>query len=301
MIPGFEPYQRVVLWGFARGLDSMRHIYRSFQQALGRAGIATLWLDDRPEYRAELGPGDLVFAVDVGSRYLGSAVPGADYVLHNIVPGDPVWDGLDEWRALRLQVYTSDAEQWGEAWGPVRRYDRAGRILFQPWGTNLPPDGFLPPVFNADARTAPFVGAVWSGGQGNAETIDQLRSVLAARGLELLYLTHVSDEENAAAVRAGRIAPAFAGAWQAEHDYLPCRVFKNVSYGALALTNVPKFRQLFDGRHVFGRTLEEVVDRTLALPEREYLELVRAQQEVVVGYTYEAALAAIGRALEEGR
>ena len=33
------------------------------------------------------------------------------------------------------------------------------------------------------------------------------------------------------------IAPAIVGSWQKEHEYVPCRIFKNISYGKLGMTN----------------------------------------------------------------
>jgi hypothetical protein len=46
-------------------------------------------------------------------------------------------------------------------------------------------------------------------------------------------LKFVPDWVNVAAIRRSRIAPAIAGRWQVEHNYLPCRMFKNISYGQL--------------------------------------------------------------------
>lgn len=296
-------YRRVVLWGLRSETgDSFRHIHRHFAHALERVGKEVLWIDDRSASRAKLGEGDLVFAVDIAGHHLGHPVEGVDYVLHNFAPSHPVWDGLAEERVLRLQTYTCDAERYGVEWDVGRRYDRAGRILFQPWGTDLLADEFREPVFNERSREVPFVGSIWDGdGQGNVEAIRELKAILDAHRLVFRHYVHVSDEENVGAVRTGRLAPAVAGPWQVERDYLPCRVFKNVSYGALCLTNVPKFREILDDAY-FGRgSVSQIVTEALEIGEAEYLDLVRAQQEVVGRYTYKESLLAIERALEEGR
>jgi SAM-dependent methyltransferase len=301
-VRGWNPlrrYGRIVLWGFTDSYDSIRHIYRHYRRAAERLGKETAWLPDAPSSLADLRTGDLVFGVDVEGHAL-RAVPDVDYVLHNFDGLHPVFDGLRENNLLRLQVFTRAAEQYGVAWDPVRRYDRAARTLFQPWGTDLFVDEFLEPAYAADGA-AVFVGAVWDdGGLGNVATIEELEVLLAARGIALERLTHITDEENVAAVRRSRIAPAFAGAWQVENDYLPCRVFKNVSYGKVAMTNVPRFERLFAGARLEG-TIEEIVDTALGLSEAEHAELVVAQQAIVARYTYRESLAAIGRALEEGK
>jgi hypothetical protein len=74
-----------------------------------------------------------------------------------------------------------------------------------------------------------------------------------------------------------------------------------VSYGALALTNVPKFRELFAGCFVGRGSVSQIVTEVLGLGADEYCDLVHAQQEVVKRYTYREALLAIERALEEGK
>jgi hypothetical protein len=300
-------HRRVVLWGFTESLDSFRHIYRHYFRTLARLDKECSWVPDSDESRDLIRAGDLVFAVDVESKHLGAPVEGADYLLHNVGADHPVWDGLAEERFVRLQVYTSDAEQYGVEWVPARRYDRAARTLFQPWGTDLLADEFYPPVFAFESREVYFVGSVWDdGGMGNANEIGELRRVVERRGLTLRHLYHVSDEENVIAVRASRFAPAISGRWQCEKNYLPCRVFKNVSYGALGVTNVPALRALLGGGweiagSLAARSITSHVDGVLALREQDYLDLVRDQQEVVRRYTYRESLEAIGRAFEEGR
>jgi SAM-dependent methyltransferase len=296
-----DRYDRFVFWGFRSSLDSMRHIFRHFIHALERWGRETLWIEDDPANLELLRRGDLIFAVDVEGKAL-RAVQRVDYVLHNFDGEHPVWEGLHDWRFLRLQTYTHDAEEYGVAWGSVRRYDREQRTLFQPWGTDLLVEEFMEPVFNGSSHEAAFVGAVWDdGGLGNVYAIRELEEALTARDMKLRYLTQVTDEENVEAVRSARIAPALAGIWQAERNYLPCRTFKNVSYGALAITNVPKFREIFAGCRLKAETIPDLVEEALSLSKKDYLELVAAQQQIVALYTYRESLEAIGRALEEGK
>jgi hypothetical protein len=295
-------YKRFVLWGLTEGHDSFRHIHRHYAHALERLGKEYAWLEDSVKSRAALERDDLVFAVDIASKHLGHPVEGVFYVLHNFGPAAPIWDGLPEENALRLQVYTNACERWGVEWAPARRYDREGRILFQPWGSDLSADELKEPVFNPRSTEIPFVGSIWDGnGQGNIHAISELQQITDAHRLVFRHYQHISDVENVSVVRAARLAPAITGAWQVEQDYLPCRCFKNVAYGTLALTNVPKFRELFKDCFTSWGSISQIVTDALSLPEHRYLELVRAQQEVVARYTYKESLEAIERALEEGR
>ena len=48
-------------------------------------------------------------------------------------------------------------------------------------------------------------------------------------------------------------------------NYFPCRVFKNVSYGQLAMTNVPGLQELFRGCGLVATTIEPMIAEALAL------------------------------------
>lgn len=298
------PFTRLVVWGGRRDLHSHGHIHRHFFRAAQSLGIRTVWVEDEPAARDALTPGALVLAADVWSAHIAPAMPGVSYVLHNFDGSHPLCRDLEPTpeRLLRLQVWTVDA--LGERWGPARSYFREGRTLFQPWGTDLLAGEFLEPVFNRDSGDAVFVGAIWSdlAGDvelGNAAAIEELRAALATHGLGFGHLTHVSDEENVQAVRAARLAPAVAGAWQVSHDYFPCRVFKNVSYGQLAITNVPGPRGLFPGCGLESTTIEGMIGEALELTETEYLELVREQQRIVARFTYRESFESFVRAFGE--
>lgn len=297
-------HERVVLWGLRGEIgDSFQHIWRHYAHALFRLDKPYLWLPDEAPSREWVEAGDLLFAVDVAANELGPPIEGVDYLLHNILDTHPVRDGLDPDRCVYLQVWTNDAAERGEAWGPVRRWDRHSRVLYQPWGTDLLADEFMQPVFNPDSVLATFVGSVWDGnGQGNRETIRELAEALERHGLVLHHRAGVDDAENAALIRQARIAPALTGQWQVDHDYLPCRFFKNISYGALGMTNVRKAFDLCGGAWWSGQDLDGYLEAVLSLTEDQYVYYVAEAQEVVAReYTYLTSLIMIERAFEEIR
>lgn len=294
---------RLVLWGGREGLDSFRHIHRHYHQTAGKLGIQSFWVDDVPESAQYVTPGTVVFGVDVYSKHM-PYVDGVDYVLHNFDGSHRICQLTDPSRLLRLQVYTNDAT--GEAWDKCRLYDREARTLFQPWGTDLLSEEFMEPAFNQFSREAVYVGAIWSekspyGELGNENAIYELKEALGSRGMAFKHYTHIPDTANVQMVRAARIAPAIAGGWQVSHNYLPCRAFKNASYGVVMFTNVPAVNELFRGAVVPGESIGQLVENTLRLRRKEYEELVREQQRIAARYTYRESLISLSRALEAGR
>lgn len=298
-----DRYEKVILWGGRRSLDSTRHIYRHFYRALLELDFPSdrlYWVDDAPGHRGLIEPGSLVYVVNVWGEHIGAAVGDVAYVTHNFGPETELVQTVEPQQHLGLQVYTNDSD--GEEWDKFRLFHKGWRTLFQPWGTDLLADQFYRPVFNPTARECIFVGAVWDdNGLGNFNVIPKVEEALARRFLLFVNLSQISDQENVDAVRRSRVAPAFAGRWQVEHNYLPCRVFKNVSYGAMALTNVPGFRTLYGDSLIWDTNVEGMVDAALGLSREEYLDRVIAQQDVTRRYTYRESWLAIERALEEIR
>lgn len=303
----FRQYKKIVLWSGMRDLDSFRHIHRHYYEVAHKLGIPCIQVQDSPAGAQALTQGSVVFAVDVWSAHL-PYVPGVDYVLHNFDGSHPVCMQAPPENVLRLQVWTYDS--FGEEWDKCRQFSKEQKILFQPWGTNLLAEEFMDPICNPGSREAIFVGAVWrelyrppdgspAYDLGNEQTINYLRQVFREKGLDLRLLTQISDQENVDAVRAARLAPAVAGGWQVEHGYLPCRCFKNPSYGVLMFTNIPKINELFEDAVVSGNTLPELVSSALKMKGRSYEELVRAQQKIAARYSYRESLESISRALEE--
>ena len=59
------------------------------------------------------------------------------------------------------------------------------------------------------------------------------------------------------------IAPALQSEWQIENKYIPCRIFKNISYGKMGITNSKAVNELFDNKLIYSTNIEELVKQGL--------------------------------------
>lgn len=293
--------RKLVCWGGVVGLEAHRHVHRHFVRAAQKLSWPALLVDDVASSREHLTPGTLVITADIYGNNIGEAIPGVDYVIHNFDGSHPLCQTAKPENLLRLQVWTDDS--FGTRWADFRSYDAESRILFQPWGTDLFSEEFMPPIYNQTSKEVTYVGAVWGESNngvelGNMGMIDTLKLLCADNNLTPRLLTQISDSENVAAIRSARLAPAFAGGWQVEHNYLPCRVFKNVSYGVLGITNVPALKSFLGLPEL---NMAEMFEWAIKLKRGKYLETVRQQQRKICHYSYRESLMAIERALEFGR
>src|ERR1035437_3869402 len=238
---------RIIIWGLKYKYHTQRHIYKAYYDNAKKLGYNVLWLEDEKRSQKYILPGDLIMSQgQVGKMspekfvFEDFHMPVRDdvfYCLHNIK--DVFKSKLKRENYINLDIHdTSKIAKVEniEKWGPVRYFDKKTRTLYQPWGTNLLAEEFKKPVFN-DNSIVFWIGNVWNdkNNNGNLLEVAELKKVLKENKLNFIKIKVVPDFLHIILVRLSRIAPAIAGKWQVETNYLPCRMFKNISYGQLGI------------------------------------------------------------------
>jgi hypothetical protein len=203
---------------------------------------------------------------------------------------------------MLLQVYNNIVNTIPdiEKWAPVTYFDKNTKTLYQPWGTNLLSKEFKKPVFRKN-RLVFWIGSVWNDtlGRGNVEQIKELKLALKKNHLYFIHLRFIPDWLNMFFIRLSRIAPAVAGKFQVDVDYLPCRVFKNISYGQLGITNITKFKDILGEFFIDGSNIEDMIKKSLSLSKSEYIDIIEHQQDIIKEYTYKNAMENIFKVLKQ--
>jgi hypothetical protein len=124
-------------------------------------------------------------------------------------------------------------------------FDRENRALYQPWGTDLMPEDFplLPQAFNRSARKVYYVGSITS---DNAEMVESFGDSCRDHGTKFVVKTDVSDIAARRLMLKSRIAPDIRCQHHVNVGYIPCRIFKNISYGTIPATNSAYCRDFFE-------------------------------------------------------
>lgn len=302
--------KRIVIWGLRRKYHTHRHIHQSFYKNARKLGFETIWVEDDKKNQKHIKPGDLIISADL----IGKMVPEKNtfeeynlpvrddifYCLHNFK--EIFKEKLNKKNYINLQVYHDVVLHINniEKWGSATYFDNETKTLYQPWGTDLLPEEFKRPVYNKN-KFIFWIGSIWNDNlnRGNINEITELKNICKKRGFIFINLRFIPDYLNTFFVRLSRIAPAIAGKFQVEVNYLPCRMFKNISYGQLGITNIRKFHDILGEHFISGETIEELIDNTLSLSKTEYLAKIKAQQEIIKSYTYKSALENIFRAIKQ--
>lgn len=302
--------KRIVIWGLRTKYHTHRHIHQAFYKNAKKLGFETLWVEDDKKNQKYIQPGDLIISADP----VGKMVPekftfeeynlpvreDVFYCLHNFK--DVFREKINKKNYINLQVYHDIVLNIKniEKWNPVTYFDNETKTLYQPWGTDLLPEEFKKPVYNKN-KFVFWIGSIWNDSlnRGNINEMRELKDTLKNQDLTFINLRFIPDWLNIFFIRLSRIAPAIAGRFQVEVNYLPCRMFKNISYGQLGITNVSKFKDILGEHFIEGENIRTIIDNTLSLSKTEYLAKIKAQQEIIKSYTYKSALENIFKALKK--
>lgn len=188
-------------------------------------------------------------------------------VYHDYSHGNP-----EEWeRVGRPQI--TDVRQYGRFLRNVspdstKNYDRiflAEDAPYYPkekhmdfrWATDLVPSEIakLTPVkFPGPTKKIHWIGTHWFVNQKELHAFD---NACNENGIEFTHFGAgqngvVTIEENIRLVRESYFAPAISGSHHLTEGYVPCRIFKNISYGQMGITNSKRVNDIFGGRLIFN-------------------------------------------------
>lgn len=243
-----DAYQFIV-WG--KPNNSYQYIQEAFFRALQHQGRRVRWLgeDDGGDYTKAIfiSMGNIAHQMPV--------LPDAFYLIHNFLGNDArVEERFKDSNVLHFGVRTDQSP-------PLDTYP--DRVVDIYWATNLLPYEIEAnkkgaQLLNENSNVINWVGTVWGGHFGNEPELDAFSYSAFKRKISFNHHKDVSLQENVRLVRESYFAPAIVGSWQHRVGYIPCRIFKNISYGQFGVTNSEAVNRLFDGRLIHDNDAGEL-------------------------------------------
>ncbi len=292
--------KRIIIWGLKNKYHTHRHIHQAFYKNAKKLGYSTLWLEDEKKSQSLILPGDLILTADPVGRMVPEKFQLKDYNLpirddifycfHHVK--DIFKNNIKRENYINLDFYSNDSEKSDIKIDEVRYFNTATQTLFQPWGTDLLAEEFKKPIFNGKTRLFFWIGSIWNDhlNRGNITKIKELKEVLKSKKIIFIHLRFIPDLFNIFFIRLSRIAPAITGQHQENVNYLPCRMFKNISYGQLGLTNIQKFKDILGDSFIESISTTELIEKGLSIKKNEYIKLVQKQQDIIKKYTYKESI-----------
>lgn len=276
-------FNQVVIWGHKLHSHTHSYIHYAFYKTFTRMGYKCLWLDNNDD----VSQFDFTKSLFITEGQVDQEIPllnDSIYILHNC----PSLKYQNITNKINLQVITkSELNRYTYNKCPTEYGFYNEHMILLCWGTDLLPDEInknIDLVKNDKLVTTNnlnFVGMPiypW----------DEVKLWCENNGYNYTncggFDNNVSCKRNMELIQESILAPAFQEKWQVDNGYIPCRIFKNISYGKMGITNNNFVNELFDNKLIYGEDIHKTLDVALANNDKD--TLISLMEEVRDKHTY---------------
>lgn len=286
----FSDY-KVIIWGHKLHTHTSSYVHNAFYRTFEHMGFKTFWFDDNDD----VSQFDFSKSLFVTEGQVDKKIPLREdcfYVLHNCYD-DKYQQLYAKNRCMNLQVYTDDV--LGRKVDKIEEciyYDVPAKLLYMPWATDLLPheiDNNKPQMpFNKNNKMSWWVGTICDGQFGNINQINPFKTACQTNGIIFAQASRdKSVQENIQLIKNSYMAPTIVGEWQHRVGYIPCRIFKNISYGQFGITNSPRIYELFERKIIHNNDTGRLFfDAKQRLNQLDVAELHSLMDYVKEKHTY---------------
>ncbi len=284
--------KQIIIWGHKLHSHTHSYIHYGFEKAFKHLGYQTYWLDNSDDI--SLINFDNSLFITEGQVDMNIPINHTSYyLLHNC--NFDKYRSLDSNKILILQVFTLDVHKHKAI--PINNtigcYHQSN-CIFIPWATDLLPHEIdnninnLNNILNSNENQVYLVGMPiypW----------DEVKKYCLSNGLKYNQVggfskNNVDSEENIRLIQNSKLAPAVQNEWQVTNGYIPCRIFKNISYGKMGLTNNKTVLELFDNKILYSENIHTLMNLGLEFENKdlEYKKsiLIPLMENIKNNHTY---------------
>jgi hypothetical protein len=287
--------QKIIIWGYPLYSHTHSYIHSAFFKAFSYLGYETYWFDDG-NFPKDFDYDHCIFWTE---GFADKNIPlrkTSVYYVH--VCPDPmkyilaeVKDFIDVrynhiWHDDHVYKYVLNKKSV-EKIGPSCYFEEAGqgssllkndyvnyeipnyRKIYITWATNV-----LPSEFNFEDINHPRENKIWFSGtlskKGRNENFSVYRPFIKQckkYGIAFVhnnpFINPLTDEEVIRRTKKSFLGVDLRGPEHVKNGYVPCRVFKSISWGHLGMTNSNEVFQELDGNVLYRRDPEILFDDAL--------------------------------------
>lgn len=287
------------LWGFRNKYDTFGHIHEAWYRAMKfkYPERQVLWVDDDSDTTNVDFSNTVFLSVNVAGMNNLPKRGDCFYVVHNTddVVKASFGGDLSHYGFMNLGIncaandQSSNIEVGPDAYLSLQPWEKYTSMVIR-WGTDLLPHEVMANkptamIYNPESKIINFVGSGYENVQEPFARACQENGILFKRVGS--FGGPVSREENERLVKESHMAPAINVIDHNKVGYIPCRVFKNISYGRMPFTNNKYVQAVFNNRLIFNEdTYQLFYDVKEQLPHTKLELLHTLMDEVAEKHTY---------------
>ena len=264
--------RRFVIWGYPLNTHTHSYIHYGFFKALQHLGYDVRWFDD---IKTEENFDNCIFISESNCSKNIPINKSSKYFIHNICDGFTLQNKIEHSEIYNLLVYHEEYNFPDnlQSLDDYSWYDPETKNIMIMWGTDLLPkeiDNIQPVLYDQSKSDINFIGTI----QG--ENSINFAHICADRGKNFYNLggyTGSSQNDNSQfynnsesinSLRKSYLSFDIREEQHLRNGYVPCRVFKNISYGMWTGSNSPKIKKFFDGHLTINDNLSQLYDNLVS-------------------------------------
>lgn len=294
-------FDKVIVWGH-KSNNTLKFINEALFKCAQYLQYTTYWFNDQ-SVDTTLDFDFSLFIVMSDTIQLLPINLKSYYLVHNVALGQEFDVLKQRKRVLYHQVYTHGAN---DTLKPIPNAPACclylNDLIVQPWCTDLTPPQITANMDLITSKQNPslvndfiFIGSYDKSTSldvnifSNTEQIASFIQMCEKEKVNVRFLTgHDSSTTNSnALVMASKFAPALVGTWQQKNGYIPCRLFKNISYGNITGTNCNSACRIFGENIIYHEDGAELFKALVKYyDEANNAKLLACMQHVKDNFTY---------------
>ena len=293
-------FERVIIWGHKLHTHTHSYIHYGFYKAFKHLNYDVYWIDEddiNSQCNSKYNFNNCLFITEGQVDKFIPINNSSIYILHNC--NIEKYKNID--KKFNLQVITkSDLEKYKFFKIDMASYYH-GDLLMICWATDLLPEEIDKNILKVKTNIIKpknilnFVGMPlypWDEVQKWC-----LKNNITYNSFGGFNKTNVSSEKNIELIQESILAPAIQEPWQVENGYIPCRVFKNLSYGKMVQTNNNFVNEyLFDNKLLYEKDIHKLMDMGMKFNNKKLL--IELMENVRDNHTYINRIQSIIKFLE---
>ena len=262
--------RQLVIWGYKLHSHTHSYIHNAFKRAFEYYGYPVLWLDETDDISRI----DFSRSLFLTEHLVNKKIPcrlDCLYLTHYVDVGD--FPGVPKSHIIVLKMSQRDFTEEDKDLGKGIRYEElcVVRGYGEPMEYHAQVDGYhcwytywatdiFPEQINENIRQLE-TGVLGAKRTREVHFVGHMEEVwvffsMICRSKGIAFHHHGASfsrdsprnrsvEENMELIQKSWIAPAFQSNHQIRHRYIPCRIFKNISYGKMGMSKSPVVMELF--------------------------------------------------------
>ena len=270
--------QQIIIWGHKLHSHTHSYIHNGFFLAFNKLGFETYHYDDYDDVSNH----DFSNSLFITEHQVNKKIPLRQdclYLTHYVDDGDYV--GIPKENIIILKVTLRDFVErdlnknltyielpFGQKY-EYHTIDDEYNCLYMYWATDLLPEEIDMNIREINKNTPQpevnFIGSI-------TEKWRQFYQICIQNGIIFNHLgatfnihsnRNVSITDNMNLIKRSLIAPALQDDEQVKKQYIPCRIFKNISYGKMGITNNKIVNELFENRLIYETDLNILFKKSI--------------------------------------